>query len=96
MTLQPIQSLFTSDILKRYSIDAAKINSWFTPRMRKFCETVNKGLPKKDQLECTTKSGCGIDDNCSVDEICVTKKGDDYFCGEWNFGERNRVKFLTV
>lgn len=83
MTLQPIQSLFTKDVLTKYGVDSAKINAWFTPRMKEFCKIVNKGRAKKDQLECTTKSGCGIDDNCSVDEICVTKQGGDYFCGKY-------------
>ena len=82
MTLQPIQSLFRPDVLERYGINAAKINAWFGPQMATFCDTVNRNLPKSEQLQCTQQRGCGIDDNCSVDEICVPKKGDDYFCGK--------------
>ena len=50
--------------------------------MKRFCENVNKDLPKEKKVLCSMPSGCGIDDTCTIDQICIPKTGGDYYCGE--------------
>jgi len=65
-THQPIQSLFNRrnfEHLKQNneSIDASVIIPWFTDFTNRYCEIF--------EIDCT-KSGCGIDDDCPVDQFC--------------------------
>ena len=35
---------------------------------------------ESQKITCTHKSGCGIDDDCSMDEICNDRVGGGYVC----------------
>jgi len=63
---QPIQSLFNSRNfahlkLNNESIDASVIIPWFTDYTNRYCEIFD--------IDCSI-SGCGIDDDCPVDQFC--------------------------
>ena len=89
--LEQLNKLFTVDILKPYGIDATKINTWYDPLMKDFCKNINAQLPKDKQLMCELPKGCGIDDKCTLDEICISKVGGDYYCGELSQQNQKRI-----
>ena len=77
----PLTTLISERHLTKYGIDANKINAWFVPLMADFCEKMNALIAVESQkITCTHKSGCGIDDDCSMDEICNDRVGGGYVC----------------
>ena len=86
--LEKLQSLFTAEALGRYGINADKVKALYDPRMKNFCANANKNLPKAEQIQCVAEHGCGIDDTCSQDEVCRTKEGGGFYCGELHIRRR--------
>ena len=82
--IKPLTEIISNRHLAAYGINADKINKWFVPLMRNFCVEMNKMLPKSQQITCTHKTGCGIDDDCTVDEVCRTVLSGGYVCGREN------------
>ena len=80
MDKAPLSTLISDRHLKKYGVNAGLINKWFLPLMTDFCNNMNKELPPSQKIICTHKSGCGIDDNCSLDEICSTTVDGGYVC----------------
>ena len=83
LATEPLTSLFKEMHLKKYGIDANKINKWFLPLMKNFCAEMNKELPKNEQITCSLPSGCGIDDTCTNDETCRNALNGGYVCGKF-------------
>ena len=83
-SLDLLPNLFTKENLGRYGINDTAINYWFIERFIDICNVLNGQRPPSDQLDCTKTDGCGINDDCSLDEVCVTDPSNtkNYRCGE--------------
>ena len=74
--LRPILHLFESKnfenvVVINETINVTYIREWMQPFMERYCEIF--------QLECN-KSGCGIDDNCTIEQWCVDQASGYYQC----------------
>ena len=79
----PLSSLISERHLKAYGVDANKINKWFIPLMKNFCTEMNKLLNVKQKISCTHKTGCGVDDTCTLDEVCKNSLDGGFVCREY-------------
>ena len=78
--LSPIINLFKKSLIddkgllfNGKQIVASKIRDWFVPLYFDYCNTM--GIVCSEQ-----KSGCGINDQCSIDKICVDKPNKQQQC----------------
>ena len=95
MSIAPLTTLFQSKYLSKYGVDANKINSWFLPLNKDFCNKVNTQLPTKKKIPCSPPKGCGIDDKCGVNKLCKTS-GSSYSCCKVLKGFKRRIYSIQV
>jgi len=64
--LSPIVNLFTDTHLAGIIPNSFALRKWFLPLYYDYCKTF--GI----ESECLQKKGCGYDDKCPIDTICVS------------------------